>query len=99
MILTHFSLSLSLSLSLPPSLSLHSNSPIGSALCVYTFGSNANDLERVFQGKYLEQTGLGQFSEQANNDHPHLVCVSKKSTVRVENFSVKFFWVYTNFTL
>ena len=55
---------------------IHSNSPVGSALCVYTFGSNHNDLERVFQGQYQKQSGLGQFSPEPNNDYPNLVRVS-----------------------
>ena len=52
-------------------------STVQAALCVYTFGSNHNDLERVFQGQYQKQSGLGQFSPAPNNDYPNLVRVSK----------------------
>ena len=34
------------------------NGPVGSVLCVYTFGSHTNDLDTVFEGDYLKLISL-----------------------------------------
>ena len=41
-------------------------------MCVYTFGSHTNDLDRVFDGKYSKRTGLSNF-ETVDNPTPFTV--------------------------
>lgn len=49
-------------------LSVPRNGPLGSVVCTFTFGTQGNDLEKVFRGKYVEEVGQNQFVIRDNFD-------------------------------
>ena len=44
------------------------NGPVGSAVCVYTFGSHDDDLDNVFTNDYMQRIGVGQWDTVTNYD-------------------------------
>ena len=63
------------------------NGPTGSAICVFTFGEQENDISRVFNGDYL-QLDSDQWVT-VNNYQPFTVSRTSCTVVYVHNMSSK----------